>query len=92
MAGLGELLAFNNAFPGYLNVKREEVGGATFMYYQYVNKYGDWYMMRIEDQGSDIHEQKFARDSTMTVSAAWTARANGFTYQYPNFVFKDLVQ
>lgn len=90
MAGLGENLSLYYAYNGYSIILRDEDGSGTFMYYLYMNRIGELYLMRIETQSATIREHKFFKLPVGAIaSTTWTARA-GYAYDYPFPIFKDM--
>ena len=90
MPGLGDNLSLYYAYNGYYNILRDEDGSATYMYYLFMNRTGDMYLMRIQTVSSTVKDQKFFKlASGSTVSTVWAARA-GYSYDYPYPIFKDM--
>ncbi len=90
MAGLGDNLSLYYARNGYDVILRDEDGSATFMYYLYMNRVGDMFLMRIETISATVHEHKFFKlPLNSVVATVWAARA-GYAYDYIYPVFKDM--
>jgi hypothetical protein len=89
MVGSGELLNFYFGLNGYIAVETDADSAASYMYYLYVNRFGHWYLTRIENISATQTEIKFAKGSS-GYAAAWAARDTTVTYDFPDEVFKDL--
>jgi hypothetical protein len=78
------------AFNGYIAVETDADPAATFMYYQFVNKAGHWYIMRSEAKSATLFEYKFTKGASDYVTA-WTNRTTpAVAYAFPDVMFKDL--
>jgi hypothetical protein len=88
MVGSGELINYYFALNGYMAVETDADGSASYMYYLYVNKFGNWYLTRIQNTSSTLTEIKF-RKGDSAYATAWTNRAS-LIYDFPDATFKDL--
>lgn len=90
MTATGDSLNYYFAINGYMAIETDADGTATYMYYQYMNKFGAWYILRSEAISSTAYEYKFTKGSS-GASAAWALRATPVvSYDFPDVIFKDL--
>ena len=76
------------ALNGYITIETDADSSATYMYYQYMNKQGNWYIMRSEMKSATQYEYKFCKGITDAASV-WVLRSSQ-NYTFPNVAFKDL--
>lgn len=88
MAGLGDNLSLYYALNGYVVIEKDEDTAATKQYYQYMNRLGEYYIMRQEIISSTLTEYKFFRGSS-DYATNWTNR-DSLSYGFPDNVFKDM--
>lgn len=88
MAGLGELFNHYLALNGYSAIRTDEDDASPYMYYQYMDRFGNWYIMRRESVAPNQAEYKWARGNS-SVDDAWSNRS-GLTFDFPNMSFKDI--
>ena len=90
MSGLGENLSLYYSYNGYQVILREEDPAASYMYYLFMNRTNELYLMRITNTSATIHEHKFYKLPVGSVVATvWASRAS-YSYDYPYPVFKDM--
>lgn len=90
MPATGDALNYYFAINGYMVVETDEDDAATYKYYLFVNKFGDWYLMRAEAISTTLTEYKFSKGSS-AYATAWTNRATPTpAYAFPDVMFKDL--
>ena len=90
MPATGDSLNYYFAVNGYMVVETDDAPAATYGYYLYVNKFGQWYLMRREAISSTAVEYRFTKGD-LDYSTAWTNRINPVVaYNFPNVIFKDL--
>ena len=78
--------AFSFAYEGYkVSDEADKVGDATIRYYGFLNRAGEWFIMRQTSSGTTSDYRFVKGDSAYTT--AWTARESQ-TYDYFNTIFK----
>jgi hypothetical protein len=88
MPALADTTSYYFALNGYMPIEADADSTAQYMYYLYQNKFGGWYLQRIEKLSDTLSETKFAKGAS-DAAAAWTARDQQ-AYDFPDVTFKDL--
>lgn len=78
--------AFGFAYEGYkVADETDKAGDSTIRYYGFVNRRGEWFIMRQTVSGTTTDYRFVKGDSAYTT--AWTARESQ-TFDYFNTIFK----
>jgi hypothetical protein len=78
--------AFGFAYEGYkVSDEADKTGDATIRYFGFLNRRGEWFIMRQDVAGTTIDYRFVKGDSAYTT--AWAARESQ-TYDYFNAIFK----
>lgn len=83
---INDYAAFSFAYDGYkVNDQANNTGDANITYFGFVNKFGEWFIMRQTVSGTTLSFRFYKGASGYTTG--WSARQT-FTYDYLDVIFK----
>jgi len=90
-----DALNYYFAVNGYIATEVDADSTAAYMYYLYVNKFGQWYLMRQEKISDTQYECKFSKGisalgTDWKNSSVWAGRTAAAQYAFADEMFKDL--